>query len=178
MKTIENGAGEELTFIRVVYERDGDRLLLENRVQPGSGPPMHVHYCQEEVLTVIAGRMAYEVSGQEVRYAGPGETAAFAPGVVHRFWNAGQDELRCTVWVKPANNLPFYLTALFASMRRTGKGRPDPFDIAYLLSRYGSEFGVPALPAIVRKVVFPVQVAVGNMLGKFEKFKDAPAPLV
>jgi hypothetical protein len=122
--------------------------------------------------------MACEVFGQEVRYAGPGETAAFAPGVAHRFWNAGQDELHCTGWVKPADNLQFYLTALYASMKRNGKGRPDPFDAAYLMSRYGSEFGMPTLPAIVRKVVFPVQVAVGKMLGKFEKFKDAPAPLV
>ena len=46
--TIDNGAGEQLTFLR----RDGDRLEVENFVKPGSGPPMHVHHHQEEGLTI------------------------------------------------------------------------------------------------------------------------------
>ena len=41
--TIENGAGEQITFVRCVRDSAGDRLEVENLVKPGSGPPMHVH---------------------------------------------------------------------------------------------------------------------------------------
>jgi hypothetical protein len=44
--TLENGAGERITFVRRVLDPAGDRLEFENVVMPGSGPPMHVHYYQ------------------------------------------------------------------------------------------------------------------------------------
>ena len=88
--TIDNGGGELLTFLGVRTDSDGRELLeVENQVQPGSGPPMHVHHLQEESLTVQEGRMGYCLSGGPDRFAGPGETVTFAPGQMHRFWNAG-----------------------------------------------------------------------------------------
>ena len=42
--TIDNGEGELLTFLGVRYDAGGREVLeVENRVQPGSGPPMHAH---------------------------------------------------------------------------------------------------------------------------------------
>src|SRR5665648_1300835 len=55
--TIDNGAGERLTFLRRVQDSAGDRLEVENLVKPGSGPPMHVHHYQEEALTVEQGKI-------------------------------------------------------------------------------------------------------------------------
>ena len=52
-RTIENGAGEALVFLGVVPDQGGDRLEVEVRAQPGAGPPMHVHYLQEEAMTVV-----------------------------------------------------------------------------------------------------------------------------
>src|SRR5512145_3083602 len=46
--TIENGAGEGITFLRKVPSDAGDRLEIENVVTPGSGPPTHIHHYQEE----------------------------------------------------------------------------------------------------------------------------------
>ncbi len=34
------------------------------------------------------------------------------------------------------------------------------------------------IPAVVQKVVFPVLLAVGRLLGKYDKFKDAPEPVL
>ena len=39
--TIENGAGERLTFVRRAQDPAGDRLEVENLVKLGSGPPTH-----------------------------------------------------------------------------------------------------------------------------------------
>ena len=52
--TIDNGSGEELTFLGVVRNHDGDRLQAASRAQPGAGPPMHVH-APEPVLSAHAG---------------------------------------------------------------------------------------------------------------------------
>ena len=64
--TIQNCQGEVLTFKALVKEPDGDRLLVENYVKPNSGPPMHTHFLQDEALTVVRGKMAYQVLGGEL----------------------------------------------------------------------------------------------------------------
>jgi quercetin dioxygenase-like cupin family protein len=171
--TIDNGAGERLTFLRL----EGDRLQVENVVAPGSGPPMHVHYQQEEALTVQQGRIGYQRPGQPAQFAGPGETVVFRPGEEHKFWNAGEEELRCSGYVAPPDNLEYFLSAIFDSQRRKGGRRPDVFDAAFLTRRYRSEFGMSEIPAPVQRFVFPLLVAVGRRLGKYEKYADAPEPV-
>ena len=94
--TIDNGHGERLTFLRRVSTPEGEILEVESKVHPGSGPPMHVHYHQEEALTVVSGKIAYQKKGEQPQYAEAGETVVFKPGEVHKFWNAGEDELHLT----------------------------------------------------------------------------------
>jgi quercetin dioxygenase-like cupin family protein len=171
--TIDNGAGERITFLR----REGDRLEVENVVTPGSGPPMHVHHLQEEALTVEQGRIGYQRPGEPEQFAGAGETVVFKPGETHKFWNAGEEDLRCTGYVEPADNIEYFLGAIYESQRSTGGSRPNPFDAAFLTRRYRSEFGMAEIPAPVQRLVFPVVVAVGRLLGKYRKFADAPEPV-
>ena len=176
-RTIDNGDGELLTFLRVRTDADGRQVLeVENQVQPGSGPPMHAHHLQEESLTVKEGRIGYRVAGGPDRFAGPGETVTFAPGQMHRFWNAGDEVLRCSGWASPPGNLEYLLTEAFASMRRSG-GRPNPFDAAYLLGRYRTEFAQGDIPAPVRILVFPTLRALGRLLGRARRYADAPPPM-
>jgi len=175
--TIDNGAGERITFVRRVAGAAGDRLEGENVVKPGAGPPMHVHHFQEEVFTVQEGRLGYQRLGEPEQFAGPGETVAFRPGEAHRFWNAGEGDLRCTGHVEPADNVEYLLTEIFASARRRGGARPDLFDVAFLARRYRSEYAMVAIPAAVRRFVFPVLVAVGGLLGRYWKYRDAPEPV-
>jgi quercetin dioxygenase-like cupin family protein len=176
-RTIENGNGEVLTFLGVRHDADGRQLLeIENQVQPGSGPPMHVHYLQEESLTVEKGRMGYRLASGPDRFAGPGDTVTFAPGQMHRCWNSGDEVLQCSGWASPPDNLEYYLTQLFALMRR-GAGRPNPLDAAYLFGRYRTEFGLGELPAPVRVVVFPILRGVGRLLGRDRRYADAPPPI-
>src|ERR1044072_7784321 len=97
-KTIDSGHGERLTFVGL----DGDRLLVKSAVDPGAGPPMHVHRLQTETIRVDHGRVRVEIAGQSPVYAGPRRVLPFAPGVEPRFWNAGDDELRLSGEVFPA----------------------------------------------------------------------------
>ncbi|QJR36550.1 cupin domain-containing protein [Gemmatimonas groenlandica] len=175
--TIDNGAGERLTFLRRVPSETGDRLEVENVVAPGAGPPMHVHHRQSEVLTVVRGRIGYQRPGQPAEYAGPGETVAFMAGDAHRFWNAGDDDLVCSGYIDPADNIEYFLGEIFASSRRSGGDMPNVFDAAYLTSRYRSEFTMLAVPAPVQRLVFPVLVAIGRLLGRYARYADAPEPI-
>ncbi len=175
--TIDNGGGERLTFVGIAEDDRGAYLEIRNAVAPGAGPPMHVHRLQEEGLTVERGTMGYETLDEEERRAGPGETATFAPGVAHRFWNAGEDELVCTGYARPPDNLEYYLTEMYASMRRHGGKRPGLFDAAYLSRRYGNEFGTMVPPPPVQRLLFPVILAVGRLLGRHRRFSDAPEPV-
>jgi uncharacterized cupin superfamily protein len=175
--TIENGAGESLTFLRRVPGTNGERLEVENVVGPGSGPPMHVHHYQEEALTVVQGRIGYQRQGESAQFAGPGETVTFRTGDAHTFWNAGEDELRCTGFIEPADNIEYFLGAIYESQKRNGGPRPDTLDAAFLVRRYRSEFGMVEIPAPVQRFVFPLQVAIGILLGRYKKYADAPEPV-
>jgi quercetin dioxygenase-like cupin family protein len=176
--TIENGAGERITFAATVAGAAGERLEGENCVVSGAGPPMHVHYLQEEVLTVRQGRMGYRRPGEPPRYAGPGETVAFAPGEAHTFWNAGDAELRCTAHIEPAHNVEYFLTEMFDTMQRHGGGRPGLLDLAFLATRYRSEYAMLEIPLAVQRLVFPVLLGVGRLLGRYRRYADAPPPVL
>jgi quercetin dioxygenase-like cupin family protein len=176
-RTIDNGAGERLTFLGIRSDEKGEYAEATNSVSPGSGPPMHVHHLQEEVLTVERGTMGWQRLGGEEQRATAGESARFAPGEVHRFWNAGDYELVCTGYVRPPDNLEYFLTQVFASTKANGGKRPRLYDAAYLLSRYRSEFGLADIPRPVQRVVFPIVVAVGRLLGRHRRFAGAPEPV-
>jgi len=175
--TIENGAGEHLTFLRRVPGSTGERLEGDARVAPGAGPPMHVHFLQDECFTVVRGRIGVQRAGHPPEFAGAGATVLFPAGEPHRFWNAGEDELYCSAWIEPAGNAAFFLGALFASQRANGGRRPSPFDIAWLCRRYRAEYAILAIPRPVQVVLFPLLVALGHLLGRYARYADAPAPL-
>ena len=174
--TIENMTGEKLVFLRSSVRDGVEYLEGENEIQPGSGPPMHVHYRQDESLTVLSGKFGYQVHGEEKKYAYAGETVLFKAGKAHKFWNAGNDLLRCSAYISPPDNVVYFLTQIFKSSNENG-GRPGMYDAAFLLDRYKSEFAMLEIPAFVQKTIFPVVLFFGNLLGKNRKFKDAPPPL-
>ncbi|PHN04311.1 cupin domain-containing protein [Flavilitoribacter nigricans] len=175
--TISNPMGELITFHDIEEEDGVKKMTVYNQVQPGSGPPFHVHYKQEESLTVVKGVMGYQIDGQEEKILEAGETVIFHRGQMHRFWNAGSEILECKGWIKPANSLDYFLSGIYSSMSKAGKPEGDPFDSAFLMTRYKSEYDLKEIPAFVKKVIFPITVLIGKFLGKYGHFKDAPKPI-
>jgi len=172
--TIDNGFGEEITFVQFIDDEAGGMVEIENRVHPGAGPPMHVHFLQDESLTVVQGKIGGQIAGQEPIFCGPGETVTFKRGEVHRFWNAGEDMLICRGWAKPAYNLEYFLTEIYRSVKANGGKGPTAFDGAYLLTKYKTEFDLKEIPTFVKKVIFPITLLLGKLQGKHRKFDGAP----
>jgi quercetin dioxygenase-like cupin family protein len=175
--TIDSGHGERLTFLGHTFKDGVDYLDMENCVSPGSGPPMHVHFKQTESVTVTEGLMGVEIPGEELHYFKEGETAFFKCGVIHRFWNAGNTTLKCKGQVWPANNLEYFLTQVYRSIKANKHGRPGTFDAAWLLARYKTEFDMVGIPPLVRKLIFPVAIFTGRLRGLDRKYKGAPSPV-
>jgi quercetin dioxygenase-like cupin family protein len=174
---IENCIGEKLIFKEIQKEPDGDRLLVENYVTPGHGPLMHTHWLQDESLTVVNGKIGYQVQGQPAQWAGEGETILFKRGVPHRFWNAGQEVLHCKGWLKPANTIIFFLSSIYAAQNKSGKAEPEVFDGTYLITRYSTEYDLPEIPRFVKGITMPLTYYLGRFLGKYKHFRDAPEPV-
>ncbi len=138
---------------------------------------MHTHHQQEEGITVERGRIAYQRLGEEPRFAEPGESVVFMPGEAHRFWNPGDEDLHVSGYIEPADSVEYYLVAMYDALRRSGTSRPSLFDAAFLGTRYRDEFGMPEIPAAVQRIVFPIVVGVGRLLGRYRKYADAPEPV-
>lgn len=171
--SIETKYGEKINFLRI----EGGKLYLEGFCKPMAGPGFHTHLRQDEGVTVVKGKIGYQILGEEPRYGGPGDSVAFKRGVPHRFWNAGEEELRITGWVDPAENVVFFLTTLYDALNRGENKVPELFDGAFLAHRYRREYDVPEMPAFVKKAVMPATYFVGSLLGKYRKFNNAPQPL-
>ncbi len=175
--TIENCVGEKIIFQSVEPSNGGDKVILDAYCKPGAGPAMHTHFKQEESLTVVSGKMGYQLLGEEPKTATAGETVLFTKGTPHKFWAEGQEELHCKGWIHPANSIVFFLSAVYAAQNKSGKGEPEPFDGAYLLTKYASEYDMPEIPSFVKKVIFPITNFMGRILGKYKHFEDSPSAL-
>jgi uncharacterized cupin superfamily protein len=172
--TIDNGHGERLTFLGREIRDGVEYVQVENQVSPGAGPPMHVHHQQHESLYIYEGKMGVQVAGEEPYYLNAGDSATFKSGIAHRFWNAGETTLHCTGEIWPPHNIEYFLTEIYRSSRESPKGIPAPFDAAYLLWKYKTEFDMLGIPAFVKKVIFPVVLFVGRLRGLDRRFRDAP----
>ena len=137
---------------------------------------MHTHHRQDESFTIVSGTMAYEIPGEGVRYAYPGESIMIKAGIPHKFWNPGNDILMCKSYLTPPDNFLYFITELYKSIN-ANKGKPAMFDAAFLLTRYKSEFAMLEIPSVVQTVVFPMVLFLGKLTGKAKKFNNAPTPV-
>jgi mannose-6-phosphate isomerase-like protein (cupin superfamily) len=140
---IENPvSGERITFRKTAADTDGELLAFELELSPdGHVPGMHVHPIQEERFEVVAGTMRFRMGGKKVT-AGPGDVVVVPPGVRHKFANAGDEEARARVEVRPALRMEqlFETTvALAEEGRTTRKGLPKPLDLALFVREFEQE---------------------------------------
>ena len=109
---LENRHTGEILHLRRVAGADGQIVLeIESSLPPrAAGPPLHVHLVQLEEGVVKAGTLGARVGNQ--KFVVPaGGSASFPAGVVHTWWNAGQDLLELSGRAVPAGDLDRYLQA-------------------------------------------------------------------
>jgi mannose-6-phosphate isomerase-like protein (cupin superfamily) len=169
-ETIENPVnGERITWIETAASSGGELLALDLALRPGAfvATP-HTHDRQEEHFEVQTGTIQLEMAGDR-RSLGPGEMATVPIGVVHRWWNAGEDEALVRVELRPSLDSETFFEVFFG-LNRDGKtnsrGMPGLLQIAVTLRALGDS--APTLarpPRVVQRMLFAVLAAIGRLRG-------------
>jgi len=175
---LENRHTGEILRLRRMRDADGQTVLaIDGSLPPGmSGPPLHVHFHQREEGLVKAGTLGARI-GKEKIIVPAGKTSVFPAGVVHAWWNAGDDLLELSGRAVPAGDLDRYLQALFTVVNAGPSGRPSIFYLAHVLWRHRHTQAVELPPRIIQRIVFPLILLVGRVLGKYrgDSWPGSPA---
>jgi quercetin dioxygenase-like cupin family protein len=165
---LENRHTGEILRMRRVRDAEGQTVLtIDGSLPPrASGPPPHVHFHEREEGSVKAGSLGARVGNKKI-VVPAGGAAAFPAGVIHNWWNAGEDLLGFSGRAIPAVDLDRYLQAIFAVVNASPSGRPSIFYLAHVLWRHRHTQALAAPPRAVQRILFPVVLLVGRVLGKY-----------
>jgi mannose-6-phosphate isomerase-like protein (cupin superfamily) len=158
----------EILRMRRVRDSEGQTILaLDGSLPPrADGPPLHIHFHQREEGIVKAGTLGAQV-GTERIIVPTGGTAVLPAGVVHKWWNAGDDLLELSGRTIPAGDLDRYLQAIFAVLNASPSGRPSIFYIAHVAWRHRHTQALTMPPRAIQRMIFPLILIVGRVLGKY-----------
>jgi len=159
--------GETLR-LRRVRDAAGQIVLKIDGSLPAraSGPPLHAHFREREEGRVKAGTLGVQI-GKEKVVVPAGGSAVFDAGVVHNWWNAGDDLLELSGQAVPAVDLDRYLQAVFAVVDASPNGRPSLFYMAHVLWRHRHTQMLAVPPRAIQRIAFPLILFVGRILGKY-----------
>jgi uncharacterized cupin superfamily protein len=93
------------------------------------GPPLHIHFEEDERGEVVSGTVSALVDGK-LLVVKSGGFAHFPKGSAHRWWNDGDEELVLRGVVTPAIDLDRYLQAVFEVLNASPPNRPAMFYMA------------------------------------------------
>jgi quercetin dioxygenase-like cupin family protein len=157
-QTLENPiTGERFTFTHTAATTDGELLAFDFALRPGGAVPIpHVHPIQTERFEVTEGQMRFKV-GLRTVIAGPGDVVEVEPGVSHSFANAGDEDARLRVEVRPAlamEDMFADVIAMAQAGRMNDRGMPrNLFDLALLARTYDQEAHAPFLGVRLQRVL-------------------------
>jgi mannose-6-phosphate isomerase-like protein (cupin superfamily) len=162
-------SGEKALIVESAAESGGARIVADLAVEAGGFVPggEHVHDHLAEHVEVRAGRIGFVIDGEQHTLAA-GDERTVVPGAWHRWWNAGQDELRVRVRIEPALRFEeaiLVVWGLCADGHTNAEGRPSPLFGALLATRYRREVRFRQPPDAVQRLLFPPLAALARLRG-------------
>jgi quercetin dioxygenase-like cupin family protein len=161
--------GEKLIFRKTAKDTNGELLQGELIVLPhGFVAAEHIHPMQEERFEVLAGSIKFRVNGIESEVH-TGQTAIVPPRTPHAWWNAGDEEARVLVEVRPALRMEEFFETFFG-LAQDGKvdkktGLPNPIMLALIMREFEQEIYLARPPLPVQRILFGVLGTVGRLRG-------------
>jgi quercetin dioxygenase-like cupin family protein len=155
---IENPVTGERAVIRIgTVETAGTLGVIDLYIRPGGAVVgEHWHPAMDERFTVLRGRVDFKLEGQE-RTAEPGSEIHVPAGVRHDWWNAGDEQARVRIEVRPAARFEALMLNLFG-LAQDGKtdsrGLPNPLQLALLMREFRDVICFTRPPPIVQAVLF------------------------
>ena len=159
--------GERLELRRVRSSQGVEEIQLDGSLPPQrQGPPLHVHFAEDEHGEVLSGTLSALVDGRELRVEAGG-SARFPRGSAHRWWNDGDKDVVFRGIATPAVDLDRFLQALFEVINAGPAGRPSVFYLAHVLHRHRRTQLALVMPRLIQPVLLPLVILVGTILGRY-----------
>jgi mannose-6-phosphate isomerase-like protein (cupin superfamily) len=172
--------GERIAFHQTSRETNGEAVVFETFVEPhGFVAAAHVHPKQVERFEIVSGTIRLKVGGKEI-VAGPGEKLTVPAGTPHRFWNAGDDELRFRCAVRLALEFERLLETMFALAadgKTNKKGMPNPIRLAMIARAHFEVVRLPFPPPLVQRFGLALGAPLGRLFGYGPTYVRAAEPL-
>jgi quercetin dioxygenase-like cupin family protein len=167
--TIHNPVtGERITFLATSRDTDGEAVVIEVAVQPhGFVAAAHIHPSQSERFAVKSGTLGMKAGGRKLTL-GAGDVATVEPGTSHKFWNAGEDEVRFVCEVRPALQFESLLETMFALAahgKTNRKGMPNPLRLAVIANAHFDTVRLPFPPAWLQRTGLVLGAPLGRLAG-------------
>jgi hypothetical protein len=165
--------GERATIRLGTRETMGERLIVDLELRgTGFGSALHLHPSLHEQLTVASGRVGIFVDGTTA-IATLGKTIDIAPGVRHRFWNAGIYEAKLTIDLRPATRFEaFRFEAFIRNMiglaqdgKTDPKGMPNLLQLALIATEFEDVIHFSNPPRSMQKTLFPLLAPIARLYG-------------
>jgi quercetin dioxygenase-like cupin family protein len=165
----ENPVTGEFGYLRLgTDETHGSLIVADLRVRPGGAVlGAHYHPTIDERFTVLQGKIGFMRGDQKGVLQG-GESADLPRGIPHDWWNAGEEEARVIVEVRPAARFEQMVTTLFFLARegKTNKGGvPNPLQMAVIAREFADVVVFMSPPIWIQRILFGVLAPMGRLFG-------------
>ena len=117
--------GDLYTFKVTGKETGGALTVIDQVIQPQSGPPPHIHRREDEVFYVREGKFMF-LCGEAEYILEEGAFAYIPKGTLHTFKNIADRPGRLMVTITPAGLEDFFYA--IGSEAQHGAMHPPPFD--------------------------------------------------
>jgi quercetin dioxygenase-like cupin family protein len=135
----------------------GERLSGDLYVRPGGAVAgKHVHSYTTERFEVLSGTVRFHVDGSE-QIVQPGERIEVPPGVVHDWWNIGDDEAHVRVEILPAERFELMVQNLYGLAndgKSNARGVPKLLPLALFAREFRPEAELISPPRSIQRFLF------------------------
>jgi mannose-6-phosphate isomerase-like protein (cupin superfamily) len=169
-------SGERAIVITDPPDQPDGVLVAELHVRPGGRVVVaHRHPGLVERFHVLRGEVGFLIGDRE-ELLGPGRSAEVPVGVLHDWWQVGDEEAEVIVEVNPGARF-VEMVGTFYGLARDGKvdkkGIPRPLQLALSAQDYSDTMVVAKPPPWVQSVAFGVLAPIARMRGlkpTYEKY--------
>ena len=99
---------DQSTFKVTSEETGGAYAILEQKIPPGHGPPLHVHRHETEIFYVLEGEFEITIGGQKVT-ATAGAIVVGPRDIPHTFRNVGSQDAHLHLTVIPGRFANYFI---------------------------------------------------------------------
>ena len=134
-----------IRFLLTSEDSQGSASVFEFRVPVGQKlvAPAHKNDAYEEIVYGIEGVLTWTVDGTPIE-VGPGQALCIPRGAVHRFDNAGNEDVKQLAVISPAIMGPAYFREAAQIINASEGGPPNREKMVDVFRRHGMTVAAPS----------------------------------